>query len=550
MLSIDITDRQIKLVRGVHSGSKIRVQDADMRELTLGMVSNGYITDVPMVAAELNDIIKTKGITEKDAIVSITSSSIVYKEMMLPKPKSIKNTAAIEAMIQTNMGVSNEFNISYTIAGETEDEEKNKLIKIIATACPQRLVDGYVRLFSQIGLSLKAVNISNNSVTRLIVNTPKMAERMPMLLIQIDKGFLNMNLYEDNQIVFSRYFNIDPTDYDNAPDYVVRAVYDNLFRMIQFIKSRKGAKPLKEIMFYGDTGNFIELSNAISSFNVPVHVLAAPSTVVTMTEIDFTKYANAIGAIYRRNRDLEHINLLEATSAKESKGMNGYLIMLGGACVAAVVLVAAINIGLSMVDKSIQGQVRDIDTQIQSQALQQQLSVVSEREGMLSGFNTYNQNAGSTSTLFNYMPKFQSYVIDKIKEPMEAVKSENGIDLDIQAISIEGTAVSVKFMGQCKGDPTSMPAAYVNKLTNEVKTKYGDPYFQNIVYTGFEKTNSNNASRYLELQTGECKYDTIFTFEISMNLRPGSDEEHANSINLDLDDNEGVTEASGEEVTE
>ncbi len=550
MLSIDITDRQIKLVRGVHSGSKIRVQDADMRELTLGMVSNGYITDVPMVAAELNDIIKTKGITEKDAIVSITSSSIVYKEMMLPKPKSIKNTAAIEAMIQTNMGVSNEFNISYTIAGETEDEEKNKLIKIIATACPQRLVDGYVRLFSHIGLSLKAVNISNNSVTRLIVNTPKMAERMPMLLIQIDKGFLNMNLYEDNQIVFSRYFNIDPTDYDNAPDYVVRAVYDNLFRMIQFIKSRKGAKPLKEIMFYGDTGNFIELSNAISSFNVPVHVLAAPSTVVTMTEIDFTKYANAIGAIYRRNKDLEHINLLEATSAKESKGMNGYLIMLGGACVAAVVLVAAINIGLSVVDKSIQGQVRDIDTQIQSQALQQQLSVVSEREGMLSGFNTYNQNAGSTSTLFNYMPKFQSYVIDKIKEPMEAVKSENGIDLDIQSISIEGTSVSVKFMGQCKGDPTSMPAACVNKLTNEVKTKYGDPYFQNIVYTGFEKTNSSNASKYLELQTGECKYDTIFTFEISMNLRPGSDEEHANSINLDLDDNEGVTEASGEEVTE
>ena len=127
MLSIDITDRQIKLVRGVHSGSKIRVQDADMRELTLGMVSNGYITDVPMVAAELNDIIKTKGITEKDAIVSITSSSIVYKEMLLPKPKSLKNTAAIEAMIQANMGVSKEFNISFTIAGETEDEEKNKL---------------------------------------------------------------------------------------------------------------------------------------------------------------------------------------------------------------------------------------------------------------------------------------------------------------------------------------------------------------------------------------------------------------------------------------
>ena len=547
MLSIDITDRQIKLVRGVHSGSKIRVQDADMRELTLGMVSNGYITDVPMVAAELNDIIKTKGITEKDAIVSITSSSIVYKEMLLPKPKSIKNTAAIEAMIQTNMGVSNEFNISYTIAGETEDEEKNKLIKIIAAACPQRLVDGYVRLFSHIGLSLKAVNISNNSVTRLIVNTPKMAERMPMLLIQIDKGFLNMNLYEDNQIVFSRYFNIDPADYDNAPDYVVRAVYDNLFRMIQFIKSRKGSKPLKEIMFYGDTGNFIELSNAISSFNVPVHVLAAPSTVITMTEIDFTKYANAIGAIYRRNKDLEHINLLEATSAKESKGMNGYLLALAGACVGAVVLVGAITLGLSVVDNSIKGQVSELQARIDTPDLQNKLAVVSERESMLSGFQSYIANAGSTSELFNYMPKIQSYVVNKVKEPMEAVKDEYGVDMDIQSISLGGYSVSVRFLGQSKGDPTAIPSAYVEKLTNDVKTMYGDPYFQNISYTGFTKENSTLDSKYLELQTGESKYDTIFSFEITMNLRPGSDEEHATSINLDLNA-DASTEA--EEVTE
>lgn len=547
MLSIDITDRQIKLVRGVHSGNKIRVQDADMRELTLGMVSNGYITDVPMVAAELNDIIKTKGITEKDAIVSITSSSIVYKEMLIPKPKSIKNTAAIEAMIQANMGVSKEFNISFTIAGETEDEEKNKLIKIIATACPQRLVDGYVRLFSHIGLSLKGVNIANNSVTRLIINTPKMADRMPMLLIQIDKGFLNMNLYEDNQIVFSRYFNIDPSDYDNAPDYVIRALSDNLFRMIQFIKSRKGAKPLKEIMFYGDTGNFIELSNAISSFNVPVHVLAAPSTVITMTEIDFTKYANAIGAIYRRNKDLEHINLLEATSAKESKGMNGYLMALGGACVGAVVLIGAITIGLSAINGSIQGQVSELQEQINNPSLQKDIAIVTNRESMLTGFQSYNDNVGSTSQLFNYMPKAQSYVIDKLKEPIDSVTGDK-IELDLYEVTLSEYSVTATFMGRSNGDPTPIPAAYVEKLTNDVKTKYGDSYFQNVSYSGFQKTNSSLANDYLVLKNGESKYDTVFTFSVTMNIRPGSDEEHATSI--DLDPQTEVVPESNEEVTE
>lgn len=527
MLSIDITDRQIKLVIGVHSGSKVRVQDADIRELTLGSVSNGYITDVPMVAAELNDIIKTKGIKEKDAIVSITSSSIVYKELLLPKPKSLKNSVAIEAMIQSNMGVTDEFNISYTIAGEAEDEEKNKMIKVIASACPQRLVDGYVRLFSHIGLNLRAVNIANNSVTRLIVNTPKMAERMPLLLIQIDNNFLNMNLYEDNQIVFSRYFNIDPADYDNAPDYVTRAVYDNLFRMIQFIKSRKGAKPLKEIMFYGDIQNFIELSNAISSFNVPAYVLATPSTVITMAEIDFTKYANAIGAIYRRNKDLEHINLLEATSAKESKGMSGYLLALLGCCVAAAALVFGVGLVFDIMNNNKKDEIVKIQTQIDDPQLQNDIEVVSSRESMLAGFKNYNSSMDQVKMLFDFQPKVTSQVIEKFSEPIDEIL-EDKQELLITEFSINGYEVSVNFIGRCVGDPSQIPAKYAQYLTENVLNKYDQPYFENVTYSGFEKTNSSGNIIYSTLRSeGDNVYDTFFSFSITMRLKVGSDEQFA-----------------------
>ncbi|MDE6030383.1 MAG: pilus assembly protein PilM, partial [Oscillospiraceae bacterium] len=540
MLSIDITDRQIKLVRGVHSGNKIRVQDADMRELSLGMVSNGYVTDVPMVAAEINDIIKSRDIKEKDAIVSITSSSIVYREMLLAKPKSMKNPAIIEAMIQANMNVSREYNISFTIAGETEDEEKNKMLKVIAAACPQRLVDGYVRLFSHIGLSLKAVNISNNSVTRLIVNTPKMSDRMPLLLMQIDKNFLNMNLYEDNQIVFSRYFNIDPGDYDNAPDYVTRAVSDNLFRMIQFIKSRKGAKPLKEIMFYGDIENFIELSNAISSHNIPTNVLSNPSSVITMAEIDFTKYANAIGAIYRRNKELEHINLLEATSAKESKGINGFLFALGGGVLGSVLVVAGICIGLEIINNGLKRDIDRVQAQIDDPILVNDNRIVDMRTTMLQGFANYNANMEQTSLLFNYQPKVQSYVVEKFREPIDSDDKIISDDqrLDVVSYTINGSGVTVSFMGRCNGDPSAIPSAYVEYLTEKVTNKYGDPYFANISYTGFRKDNSSNEVIYAILdKNGDTDLDTVFSFDVSMSLNMGSDEENA-TINLEPDSEE------------
>ncbi len=542
MLSIDITDRQIKLVRGVHSGNKIRVQDADMRELTLGMVSNGYITDVPMVAADLNDIIKSKDIKEKDAIVSITSSSIVYKELLINKPKSLKNTVAIEAMIQSEMGVSNEYNISYTIAGETEDEEKNKKLKVIATACPQRLVDGYVRLFSHIGLNLRSVNISNNSVTRLITNTPKMADRMPMLLIQIDKSFLNMNLYEDNQLVFSRFFNIDPADYNNEPNYVTSAVYDNLFRMLQFIKSRKDARPLKEIMFYGDIDNFIELENAITSFNIPCHVLANLSTVVTMTEINFSHYANAIGAIYRRNKDLEHINLLEATSAKESKGMNGYWMVLGASCLGAVLLVGGMCLALEAINGSIKGDITKVQAQIDDQTLQSDLAIVDSRQSMLSGFESYNSNMNQTTHLFNYLPKATSDVIDRLNAPIDKVTSGDQ-ELKMLEVNISGYNVEVTFMGKSKGDPSAIPAMYAEELITNCKDKYNQPYFTNVEYDGFAKENIDEWAQYAYLSSeGDIEFDTIFTFKMKMKLKVGNDEVNAN-IDLDpYDDAEEVAE--------
>ena len=203
----------------------------------------------------------------------------------------------------------------------------------------------------------------------------------------------------------------------------------------------------------------------------------------------------------------------------------------------------AIVIGLSAIDSSIQGQISEIQTQIDNPTLQNDLSIVTNRENMLAGFQSYNDNVGSTSQLFNYMPKVQTYIINKVSEPIESIVN-NDVELDILNINISDYSVTVTFMGRSNGDPTPIPSQYVDKLTNEVKTKYGDPYFQNVNYSGFSKSNSSIENTYLDLSTGESKYDTVFTFTVNMNVRPGSDEDHATSIDLNPQPEENV------EVTE
>ena len=522
MLSIDITDRQIKLVRGSAQGNKIKIDEVDFREIENGLVSNGYIADVPLVAAEIIDMINTRAIKEKDTIVSISSSSILYKELMLPKPRKLSNTATIEAMIGSNMGISGDYNISYTIVGETVDENKNPLIKVLATACPQRLVGGYVKLFTHMGLALKAVNISNNAISRLIQNTPKMSGYMPLLLVQIDKEFLNINLYEDNVLSFSRYFKIDPADYNNAEDYVNQAIYDNLFRMFQFFQSRKDMKPIKEMMFYGEIGDFIALTNTVSGFSVPCHILSAPTTIASRADFEFTVYANAIGALYKVNKELEHINLLDTTAAKESKGLNTFFIGLGAAALISVLAVVGANVVVDVINNSIKSEITKVQAQINDTALQARLTTLQQKEGVLANFQSYKDSIANAELMYNYMPKGTTAVYKMLREPftekqdgIESVTKEDirknlsGMKL-IDSVDISGYSVTATY--SCKNQ--AQPSQYVRALIDQ-------GYFENITYTGYT------------VEKGEDNKETV-EFSLTMLLKAGNgvavDKNSANSI--------------------
>ncbi|MCL1789632.1 MAG: pilus assembly protein PilM, partial [Oscillospiraceae bacterium] len=366
MLSFDVTDKQIKLVKGSLAGSKIRINAVETRDVPEGAIVNGYVTEVAPVSALITEMLTEKKISDKEIIVCINSGAILYKELEVIKPKSLKSTAAIEAMIVAQMGIANDYNVSYSIVGDgNSDADGNQTIKVMATACPQRMVDGYQLLFGQAGLKLKQINISNNCITRLIMNTPKLKESMPFLCIQVDDDFVNINLYENDQVSISRYIKIDAADYEDNPDYVNIAVFDNLFRMIQFIGQRPDAKPLKQIMFYGMIKDFVALSNSISSFNVPAHVLTMPNNIVKLCEVDFSKYANAIGAFYKVDPIMEQVNLLQSTAVKSKKSSNAMfpLHMLITAGVSAG-LVFLVYFGIDRINKNVEKQIAEIDQKI------------------------------------------------------------------------------------------------------------------------------------------------------------------------------------------
>ncbi|MCL1881905.1 MAG: pilus assembly protein PilM [Oscillospiraceae bacterium] len=517
MVSIDITDRQIKLARGSLAGSKIKINDAGVRDISEGNIVNGYVTNIPIVAGEVSELLKSMKISDKEVVVCINSSSILYKELEVLKPKTLKNTTAIEAMIIAEMGIGNDYNVSYSIVGEGKNGEGKATIKVMATACPQRLVDSYQTLFTQLGLKLKQINISNNCITRLILNTPKLKDAMPFLCIQVDNDFVNINLYENGQVSLSRYIKIDPSDYENNPDYVNIAVFDNLFRMIQFIGQRPNSQPLRQIMFYGAIKDFVALSNSIASFNIPALVLSMPDNIVKYCDLDFALYANAVGAFYKVDPLLEQINLLQSKAVVSKQSANMFPLQILGALgvsaaavFAAVMIVNGINNSYIQNREAVQAQIqqRDFDTRRAEMAL---------AEAVLDNFGTYRSSVEIAQILFDFLPRGS---IPQIAQNLVAANEYVNANDDMASTFFAFHDVSWSFynitLTVITGDEDG-PADFVEALHRQ-------GFFENIVYAGFETSTRDGLDiepqllAALDIPTGA---NELFVFDLSLGIKGG-----------------------------
>ena len=87
MLSFDITDRNIRIIKGAESGGKIKISKAATLNLEEEVIINGHVKDIPRVATLINGILKKSGMADKEAIVSISSNLTIFKELQVPRAK-------------------------------------------------------------------------------------------------------------------------------------------------------------------------------------------------------------------------------------------------------------------------------------------------------------------------------------------------------------------------------------------------------------------------------------------------------------------------------
>ncbi len=499
MLSLDFTDHQIKIVRGSILGSKIRVIQTETLSLASGLIENGFISDIPMLASELLEFLQTNDIKEKEVVAEIGSGLILNKELILPKPKNMKNSGIIESMIQSNMNLNTDYNISFNIVGESEDENKNPMIRVLATAVPQRLVDGYTRLFSHLGIPLKSLYVSSGCISRLVENDARMAGLSPLMMVQVEYDFITTNLYDNGRLVLSRRVTIDSEEIAGDSDALVQAVYDNVYRMIQFLNSRPDAKPLQEIVFFGKIPDFVLLSNAMSSFNTQTRVLVAPGNVAAFCEYEFAEYANAISALFKTKNEFDRIDLLKSTAAKEKKPTSFYGLLLIGCVLGSAIIVGALFFFFKSTNDGLSSQIKSVESEIAS--AQPRVDALNAKIAQLNNFSLYSDNIQMAKYLADFQPTLYSEVCEKLEEPMPDGMYIEGV------MGFSNGDITVNYI--CTED--NMPSDYVEKLVEQ-------DYFDAIFYHGYE----GNVVNQDEVEQNNAKEEVYYKFSLTMRVRGGN----------------------------
>ena len=481
MLSFDITDRNIRVVKGAESSGKIKISAALSIDIDEDLIVNGHIKDVPNVATLINGAIKKNRMPDKEAIVSISSNLTIFKELEVPKVKITEMQKAVKQQMLAELSLDDIYSVSYTIVGEGE----NDTYKVLATACPYEIVNSYREMFKLLGISLKSVMIGCNCITKVLLADTKIQSKMPLLAVQIDNNFISLNLYEANQLAFSRFASIDPADYDNSEDYVFEAVNENIFRMLQFQRSRNTGETIENIIFYGDTHDYVRLTDELEKLDLNTNLINVPPQIHGHENLEFSLYANAIGAMFKRDKEKEKLNLLDSdfSSAVRNKGGNenaGNIFMLVAVAVSAV-LVGGIWGGLTIKDNGIQDDIQVCQDFIDSPQTASKINYLTRLEGIKEKVDDYNVSMTNAHDAFYSQPVINGDKYDLI----ESILTDTATELDVTGIKIlspyEYTDGVLSFTVQYDEAPYAyqeLPALFVSRILEEED-------FENVSYGGY-----------------------------------------------------------------
>lgn len=337
---MDIGAHKIKIVEGRYIKTGIEITNFFSIKTPSGALEDGTIMDKDLLYYALREGFKSKKIKTKNVFLTINSSKIITRELIIPKVKYKYINNIIKYQIKYSLPINiDDYILEFKIIQEFFVDNMDKL-RLLIIAIPKAIVEAYYQLITSLDLNSIVLDYQPNSISKLLGHNNIVNDIFPLrqfTIASVDIGYdsTKISIIKNGKILLTRtvemagkfidekvlslgcpkedlekfkknIININyQYDGENIEEKILNIIKSSLLFIVEKIETifryyltRDKNNKINIIILSGGISNISGLDSLFANiFDIPT------ITISTVDNVKFTgpivEYANAIGSIIR-----------------------------------------------------------------------------------------------------------------------------------------------------------------------------------------------------------------------------------------------------------
>lgn len=213
IISLDIGSCNTKIVIGKYSKDKVYIDKNIMIKTPVHTVDDGNLIDKRRLSAELENVLRINNIKLKDVNCTTNSTSIINREIVIPKAEDSELDTMIKFEIQQYLPIIMEdyivqYNVLDTVKNDDSENALDKL-RVLVVAYPKNMAEAYLNLLQDAKLKPCALDVNFNSINKLLrsecdINGKPYSTEETVAVIDMGAESINVDILSKGNMNFSR----------------------------------------------------------------------------------------------------------------------------------------------------------------------------------------------------------------------------------------------------------------------------------------------------------------------------------------------------------
>jgi type IV pilus assembly protein PilM len=296
-LSIEIRNNEVYLIDSKVTKSKVSIRKTHMFPFDPDYLDQTGIINKENFSLLLNQHLEAQEIKEKSCTICLNNSSIIYRELYIPKVDDKKLHLLVRSEMMSVLNLTPDYIMDFIVLEEVVKDE-DPMYRVLAVAVIDKAIASYLETMKMAGLKVDIIDSATNAMIKLLDYADVTNTSHQLIVADVGNGYVRLYLFDDGLYVLSRNIKLPDID-DSNHESLLATVEENISKMVQFSYTRN-TKGISNIILVGHDNLLQNLkTNVTESLGITCDVFSDLLQQQSIEGFQNT-YVNTLGVLLRK----------------------------------------------------------------------------------------------------------------------------------------------------------------------------------------------------------------------------------------------------------